>query len=70
VNQLCDIVLMAFGHTRAAYPVNYHPAQPGDLRQSAADISRARQLLGWTPRVSFEDGIAKTIAWAREQAAG
>ncbi len=42
VNQLCDIVLHAFGQTRATYPVEYHPAQPGDLRQSAADISRAQ----------------------------
>lgn len=65
VNQLCDIVLAAFGHTRETYPVVYHPAQPGDLRRSAADIRRAQALLGWTPQVRFEDGIAHTIEWAR-----
>lgn len=65
VNQLCDIVLAAFGHSRASYPVNHHPAQPGDLRQSAAAVDRAQALLGWSPQVSFEDGIAQTIEWAR-----
>lgn len=65
VNQLCDIVLDAFGHSRDTYPVRHHPAQPGDLRRSAADISRARDLLGWEPRVAFADGFAQTIAWAK-----
>src|SRR5690606_5194405 len=37
VNQLCDTVLAAFGHSRASYPVEQHPAQPGDVRRSAAD---------------------------------
>jgi UDP-glucose 4-epimerase len=65
MNALCDMVLAAFGHTREAYPVRYHPAQPGDLRQSGADVSRARELLGWTPLVQVEDGMPATIAWAR-----
>ena len=53
VNQLADVVLHAFGHTRATYPVEYHPAQPGDMRRSAADISRAQALLGWSPQVEL-----------------
>lgn len=65
VNKLCDLVLETFGHTRATYPVEHHPAQPGDLRRSAADITRARALLGWSPRVPFEEGMRATIAWAR-----
>lgn len=68
VNQLCDLVLQAFGHTRETYPVEYHPAQPGDMRASAADITRARDLLHWQPTVSREDGMARTIAWARTEA--
>jgi UDP-glucose 4-epimerase len=65
MNVLCDMVLAAFGHTRDTYPVRYHPAQPGDLRQSGADVSRARELLGWTPQVQVEEGMPATIAWAR-----
>lgn len=65
VNRLCDLVLDAFGHTRQTYTVNHHPAQPGDIRVSSADISRARELMGWQPTIVFEDGMKATIAWAK-----
>jgi UDP-glucose 4-epimerase len=65
VNAMCDQVLAAFGHTRASYPVHHHPAQPGDMRRSAADIRRARELLGWQPTIPFSEGMAQTIEWAR-----
>ena len=67
VNQLCDLVLKSFGHTRATYAVKHHPAQPGDIRVSAADITKARDLIGWEPTILFEDGIAETIEWAKSQ---
>lgn len=65
VNQLCDAVLRANGHTRSTYSVQHTPAQPGDTRQSAADIRKAQSLLDWTPHVTLEDGIQQTLAWAR-----
>jgi dTDP-L-rhamnose 4-epimerase len=37
----------------------------GDVRHCVADISRARQLLGFEPAVRWEDGLAELIAWAR-----
>ncbi|KAG5175170.1 hypothetical protein JKP88DRAFT_351635 [Tribonema minus] len=39
------------------------PEQPGDVPRTCADISKARRLLGYDPKVSFEDGIAATVAW-------
>jgi UDP-glucose 4-epimerase len=66
VNQTADVVLRAFGHSRASYPVEYHPAQPGDMRRSAADITRAKALLGWEPQVEVDAGMLATIEWARE----
>ncbi len=65
VNELADLVLAAFGHTRDTYPIEYRAAQAGDMRVSAADISRAHELLGWSPQVAVSDGMAETIAWAR-----
>jgi UDP-glucose 4-epimerase len=38
-------------------------ARPGDVRHSCADISRARQHLGFEPAVAFEDGLARTLKW-------
>lgn len=66
VNQLCDLVLQSFNHTRESYDVSYHEAQPGDIRVSAADISRAKALLGWEPKIPFDKGMLETIQWARE----
>lgn len=65
VNQLCDAVLQTAGHTRSTYPVHHTVAQPGDMRCSAADIGKAQSLLGWTPRITLEDGIQQTLDWAR-----
>ncbi len=65
VNELADLVLAAFGHTRETYPIEYRVAQAGDMRVSAADISRAHELLDWSPQVAVNAGMAETIAWAR-----
>jgi UDP-glucose 4-epimerase len=37
--------------------------RPGDVRHSEADITRARTLLGYAPRVEFEDGLRRTFEW-------
>jgi UDP-glucose 4-epimerase len=65
INRLCEIVLKSFGHTGESYSVNYHPAQPGDMRRSLADITRAKSLLNWQPTMALDEGLARTIAWAR-----
>lgn len=40
----------------------YEPSRPGDIKDSLADITAARQILGFEPRVSFEDGLEHTVA--------
>lgn len=45
---------------REIVPV-YAPPQPGDVRESLADISRLRATLGYTPAVSFAQGLAETV---------
>ena len=42
------------------------PSRPGDARHSLADISLARQILGYEPSVSFQDGLERTIRWMRD----
>ena len=44
------------------------PARPGEARRTLADVSRAKAVLGFSPAVSFEDGLARTVAWFREWA--
>mgnify|MGYP006272656549 CR=1 FL=1 len=42
-----------------------HRFRSGDIRHCTADISRARQLLQFQPRVAWEDGLAEVVQWAR-----
>lgn len=44
---------------------NFAPPRAGDVRHSVADISRAKELLGYAPVVDFAEGIRRTLAWAR-----
>ena len=54
------------GKTLAA---KYEPAREGDIRDSQADISQAKEFLGYEPQVTFEQGLARTFEWYRETAA-
>jgi len=58
VNELVAAVNRALG--THVIP-RYEATRAGDVRRSCADIGLARQLLGYSPRVSFGDGLARTI---------
>ena len=45
--------------------IDRQPAQPGDVPQTFADISRARKLLGYNPQVQIEDGLRRFVDWFR-----
>ena len=44
----------------------FGPPRKGDIRHSNADISKAKQLLGYDPQYSFADGIKLAIDWYKE----
>ncbi len=48
---------------------DYAEPRPGDVAESLADISLARELIGYEPHVAFEDGLQRTIDWIIEQSA-
>jgi UDP-glucose 4-epimerase len=58
VNTLADTIGKLLG-----LPVErvHAPSRPGDVEQSSADISRARELIGFEPRIGFEEGLQLTI---------
>jgi UDP-glucuronate 4-epimerase len=43
------------------------PPQPGDVAATHADITRARQAIGWEPRTAFPDGIDRFAAWLLDE---
>jgi UDP-glucuronate 4-epimerase len=46
--------------------VTFEPARPGEVMRYVADISKARQLLGYEPTTPLTAGIPQTIDWARQ----
>jgi UDP-glucose 4-epimerase len=57
VTELIDTIAELLG--KPAEKVFADP-RPGDIRDSFADVSAARETLGWTPRIGFEDGLRLT----------
>jgi nucleoside-diphosphate-sugar epimerase len=53
---LCGILGVS---TRAIY----REARAGDVRDSQADISRAKRLTGYEPTVDLREGLERTLAW-------
>jgi nucleoside-diphosphate-sugar epimerase len=50
-------------------PPVFEPVRDGDVRDSQADIFKARQLLGFAPEVPLEDGLRRTVTWYRTSTA-
>jgi UDP-glucuronate 4-epimerase len=46
------------------------PAQPGDVERTCADVTRARELLGYAPTTRIEDGIPRFVQWFRGSVEG
>ena len=63
VNQVYKELQKLTGFTLEAA---HGPDQPGDVKHSLADITAARESLGYEPLVSFEDGLRKTVDWYKK----
>jgi UDP-glucose 4-epimerase len=65
LNELLETMNRIVGtKTRAIY----QESRAGDVRDSQADIAKARQLLGYVPLVALEEGLRHTIDWCRREA--
>ena len=64
LNELHRTLAALAGYT---LPPQHVEARAGDIRNSLADVSAAREAFGYTPLVGFEEGLRRTVAWHREQ---
>jgi nucleoside-diphosphate-sugar epimerase len=62
---LNDLLRVLSGLVKTSVPAIHKEPRAGDVRDSQADISKARALLGYKPIVSFEDGLQRTLEWCR-----
>ncbi len=63
INQLFEMLAKSAGSKVAA---EYKPYRTGDVKDSIADISKAKSLLGYTPEINFSKGIETTWNWYNE----
>jgi len=61
INHLATLLLQIMDKTNLK-PIYKNP-RPGDIRQSYADISKARKTLGYEPKVALRDGLEKLVEW-------
>jgi UDP-glucuronate 4-epimerase len=62
---LAELVEAVGRATGKAPVIDRLPDQPGDVPRTFADVSRAREELGYDPRVGLDDGLARFVAWYR-----
>jgi nucleoside-diphosphate-sugar epimerase len=55
--------------TRSSIEVGALPYRPNEIWRMRGDSTRIRQILGWKPRVSLDEGLKITIDWFRDQIA-
>ena len=66
VKEVAGLILKLSG---SSSELVYQPLPQDDPKQRRPDISRAREALGWEPRVSAEEGLKTTIEWFAQRAA-
>jgi len=66
INELADMIANAAG----IEITKKHIEGPQGVRGRNSDNSKLREILGWEPSVSLEDGLGKTYAWIEEQVKG
>lgn len=66
---LLELVRTLQGILKTSVEPTFGPEREGDVRDSQADILKARKLLNYEPRTSFEDGLRETVTWFQADAA-
>jgi UDP-glucuronate 4-epimerase len=63
---LKDFIDLVQKYTKQNAVIHVLPDQPGDVPYTCADVQKARELLGYEAKISFEEGIKRTVKWYNE----
>lgn len=63
--ELMDYIRMVEESCGMEAKKEYLPMQPGDVRASLADISKAKRMLGYEPKTQIKDGVPQFVEWYR-----
>lgn len=59
-----DLAKMLQDQAGTSLPVEFAPSRRGEQQESSLDVSKARDVLGWTPRTQLPEGLLKSFQWA------
>jgi nucleoside-diphosphate-sugar epimerase len=65
--RLRDLIDLVGSTVGSPVPVEWRPAQPGDVYRTGGSITRAADLLGWTPLTDLPSGLKAQAAWHAER---
>ena len=69
VREVAELVLKLSG-SESSSKLIYKPLPKDDPKQRCPDIRKAREVLGWEPRISAEEGLSRTLGWFAKRQAG
>jgi nucleoside-diphosphate-sugar epimerase len=64
---IMDLAKMIIRLTDSSSKMVFTEARPDDPRKRCPNISKAKRLLGWEPKISLEDGLQYTIEWFKRR---
>jgi len=65
--KLRDLIKVLAKKTKIKLKIKKMPEQLGDAKITYASIKKGKKLLGWEPKVSFEEGVEKYLIWHKEK---
>ena len=63
---LSEMIALIEKHAGKKAKMTKKPFHKADMKATWADISQAKRLLGWTPKISLDEGIRRSVQWWRE----
>jgi nucleoside-diphosphate-sugar epimerase len=61
--KLIDFLHMIEEKIKKKAKLEYKPFHPADMMATWADITKAKELLDWQPKIDVEEGVEKTVQW-------
>jgi UDP-glucose 4-epimerase len=67
--EMLQAEMMAAGLSEQPVAIVHENARAGEIIKNYSSIEKARRMLGWSPQVSLQEGLRRTVAWFRTEVA-